>query len=261
MRSTPRIRIGTSSLECILEKVKLKDTFLLAYADDLAIITTAKTKELLKTTTEIAILETKKILDDLQLEMATENTGLLILKGRRKMTKLELEIGNTTITDTKTIKYMGLWIDKDFKFRTHINKIYTKTNEMIRKLANLTRNTYGPSFLIRKTLMTAALSCILYGAQIWENILNYKHYEDILERLNRGMALKITQAYRTAPTMALLVLAKTPPIKLQVKERTTIYKQGKHMQGEAKKATLECWKSSWSSYEGKAKIFIPDLEL
>lgn len=245
----------------ILEKVKLKDTFLIAYADDLAIITTAKTKELLKTRTEIAVLETKKILDDLQLEMATEKTGLLILKGRRKMTKLEIEIGNTAITDTKTIKYMGLWIDKDFKFRTHIKETYKKTNEMIRKLSYLTRNTYGPSFMKRKTLMTAALSCILYGAQIWGNILNYKHYEEILEKLNRRMALKITQAYRTAPTTALLVLAKTPPIKLQVKERSTTYIQGKHMQGEAKKATLESWKSSWSSYEGKAKIFIADLEL
>lgn len=44
----------------VLEDVILEETVLVAYADDLAIITMAKTKDMLENRTALAVLETKK---------------------------------------------------------------------------------------------------------------------------------------------------------------------------------------------------------
>lgn len=87
--------------------------------------------------------------------------------------------------------------------------------------------------------MSAVISVILYAAPIWQTAIQYKHYENMLEKLNRRMAIRITSAYRTAPTTALLVIAGTPPIKEKIKERITVYAHGIESRQEAENEMLD----------------------
>lgn len=52
-----------------------------------------------------------------------------------------------------------------------------------------------------------------------------KHYENLLENVNRQAALRVTTAYRTSPTTAILVIAKIARIKLTVQESREVSKK------------------------------------
>lgn len=72
----------------------------------------------------------------------------------------------------------------------------------------------------------------------------------MLKRINRSMTLRITSAYRTNPTQAVLLLGKIPPIDLLVEERNLIYKNGKDFRAEARRIIMEKWQTRWAEYNG-----------
>lgn len=74
------------------------------------------------------------------------------------------------------------------------------------------------------------------------------------------MLLRIASAYRTAPTKALLVIAKTPPTILKTEEREKTEKSTKKEEIELiKQETLNKWQKEWETYEGWTKTLIPDV--
>ena len=90
-----------------------------------------------------------------------------------------------SIKSTNSIKYLGVHIDKDVKMTTHIRKTCEKANKTYMALARITSNIGGLSAKKRLTLANVVTSIILYGAPIWAHVLRFKHYEKLLESLNR----------------------------------------------------------------------------
>lgn len=244
----------------VLKQNHTTNTQFIAYADDLAIITTAKTGTLLEANTKLAVIETTNVLHNLGLEVAVQKTELLLLNGRRTLKEMTITIDDTTITSKSVIKYMGLYIDKDFHFKTHIRNTTVKAKNALNRLTGITRNEGGPKYGSRRMLMTTAISIITYGCQIWQNILKYKCYENLLENINRQAALRITAAYRTAPTTAILVISKIAPIKLLVQERREVYQNGNSYRKEARKQRNTQWQLEWENYQGHTKTFIRNAE-
>lgn len=70
-------------------------------------------------------------------------------------------------------------------------------------------------------------------------------YRKIYIQVQRRAALRITRAYRTAPTEAILVLADTPPIDLLVQERTEVYDKGAEHKVAARLRLLKKWNDRW----------------
>lgn len=104
----------------MLEEVNPTGTILVTYAEDLAILTTAKTRDILENRTALAVIETKKVLYDLNIQIAVNKTELILLNGRRKITNLIINIDDPIIYSKNALKYMGIYIDKDLKFNSHI---------------------------------------------------------------------------------------------------------------------------------------------
>lgn len=79
-----------------------------------------------------------------------------------------------------------------------------------------------------------------------------KYPEENINRLKA--ALRVTVAYSTAPTTAILIIAKIAPIKLSILERREVYQKGarhsRNLQGQ----------QQWETYEGHTKIFIKNVE-
>ncbi|XP_066247232.1 uncharacterized protein [Euwallacea similis] len=103
-------------------------------------------------------------------------------------------------------------------------------------------------------LVMAASSVLLYAAPVWQTELykstkKYKKYDAILERAYRSLALWVASAYRTAPTAAVLALAKIPPVRIRVKERCMMCEMGRKHSGEVRRWVLEKWEMEWEGYE------------
>lgn len=233
---------------------------LVAYADDLAIIVKAKTKEFLEECTQYAVEMVINKLEQMGLKVAAAKTESVALAGERKISEMKFIVGEEEVNIKNELKYMGIYIDKGVKMTTHVKKICEKTNKVLNDLTKITANVGGPRSSKRKVLMMAATSIILYGAPIWQSALKYKKYELMLERINRKMAIRITSAYRTVPTTAILVLAGNLPIKLSVEERVVIYERGKGYKIEARNEAIQKWQTMWDNYEGWTKIFIRNVK-
>lgn len=159
------------------------------------------------------------MLHGLNIEIAINKTELILLNGRRKINNLTINIDETVIHPKNFLKYMGLYIDKDQKFNPHIPNTTSKTKAILNQLTRLTPHITGPTFNTRRVIMSAATSVLMYGAPIWGNIVKYKHYQQMLDKSLRQMALNITRAYRTTPTEAILVIAKIPQLKFKSEKK------------------------------------------
>ncbi|XP_030754380.1 uncharacterized protein LOC115881140 [Sitophilus oryzae] len=109
-------------------------------------------------------------------------------------------------------------------FTRHCGKLWDKRSGIIQHLARITPNIGGPHAEKRRLLASVVHSTILYASPIWDRSMRFKHYENMLERINRKLTVRVASAYCTCPTVAVLCLAKIPPVRLLIQERHQIYK-------------------------------------
>jgi hypothetical protein len=163
-------------------------------------------------------------------------------------------VGNTEITTKKSIKYLGVMIDKDLKMTEHIKKTTERVDKTIATLTRIMPSEGPrPSSEKRKILASVAESIILYGSVIWEPALKIKKYSDLLTRCQRKVVLRVISAYKTVSTAALLVTAGTPPIDLLARERNEIHKKGVKKRKEEREKTYKKWQERWDRSEEGAR--------
>ncbi|XP_046662773.1 uncharacterized protein LOC124355656 [Homalodisca vitripennis] len=113
-------------------------------------------------------------------------------------------------------------------------------------------NTIGPRTRKRRVLLEVVHSILLYGAEIWADILKQKTYRRKIAAVQRRGALRVSCAYRTVSEAAVLVLAGTTPIDLLAFERAKLYDakvsgdNSQEARTAAKKETLREWQDRWT---------------
>lgn len=75
-------------------------------------------------------------------------------------------INNDKIFPIETIKYLGVYIDKGFRFNYHIKQITDKAMRYERCLANLMLNIKGSSKLRKRLYAQIIFSVVLYAAPV-----------------------------------------------------------------------------------------------
>lgn len=233
---------------------------LIAYADDLAIIVRAKSRAELEDKTTYVTDKVVERLSRMDLKVASGKTQLLIMEGRSTMTAYNLLVGESEIASETSVKYLGVYLDKDLKLTCHVKQMVLKANKTINALMRIMPKIGGPKASKRRLLMSTVLSTILYAAPVWAKALKHKKYQKMLETVNRRLAIGVTSAYRTISSAAVQAVAGVPPIELLVKEREEIHKNGKMFKAEARKNLFTSWQQKWHEYQGWAKFFIKDVE-
>ncbi|XP_046674925.1 uncharacterized protein LOC124363707 [Homalodisca vitripennis] len=75
----------------------------------------------------------------------------------------------------------------------------------------------------RRVLLEVVHSVVLYGAEIWADVLKQKTYRRKVAAVQRRGALRVACAYRTVSEAAVLVIAGAAPIDLLAFERAKLY--------------------------------------
>lgn len=169
---------------------------LICYADDMIAIIKAKTAE---ETTDIgnrALAAIKCWMDANELQMAPEKTAAVVFSWSCKhRADVKLKIDNHEIRSSKCAKYLGVTLDFNLSFTSHVNELGKKAEKIIRTLNILLANTNGPATSKRRVLVGALQSAITYAAPIWASALHCKRNVGKLRSLQRSMLLRCCSGY------------------------------------------------------------------
>ena len=100
-----------------------KETDLILYADDTAIITGSRNIEVLNNH-QLALNDTNDWIKENKLVLNANKTQNVLFNGRRKIQfETEFSFGNETIESVKQYKYLGVIIDCQLSFQHHVSYI------------------------------------------------------------------------------------------------------------------------------------------
>lgn len=216
---------------------------LLGFADDVALIVTAKTEEALVENTNTALQNVENWMATKHLHLAPEKSEAVLLTRKRKMTEIVFQLNGTNIRPKVAAKYLGVWLDTKLSFSYHVGKIEEKVLKTISALSRIMPNIGGPKASTRIILASVAQSQILYAAPVYYPAFENKKLCNKLLSLQRKLNIRISSAYRTISGAAAGVIAGNPPIDLMALERKEKY-EGKDKK-EARKDLIDRWQTRW----------------
>lgn len=208
----------------------------ICYADDTLILASADTAN---RAISRASLQTGLVLNKIRrmgLRVAVHKTEVVMFdssKSRKTQEEEEeeeeeeiathIQVGDARIKIAKSMKYLGVVLDKGFTFKDHFQMIEKKAVNVSRALCRVMPNLRGPTEAKRRLYIETVKSVILYGAPIWsEELQRSGSSMRALNRVMRTLALRAISAYRSVSLDAALLLARIPPLYLLAKERKRV---------------------------------------
>jgi len=144
---------------------------------------------------------------------------------RKERGEVEVYLNNKLLRQVKTMKYLGIIIDKKLTFREQITQATGKCTKLIFTLARSAKLNWGLSHKALKTLYTGGIQpLLLYGAPVWAETVEKARYRKMLTGVQRLIKIKIAKAYRTVSNEALCIITGFKPIHIKIKETAELYK-------------------------------------
>jgi hypothetical protein len=227
-------------------RLRIPRVKLIGYADDLALVVTGETCLEVEARANSAIQRICGWMEEHHLDLAAEKTEAVMLRGRRRCEPITFEVGGIRVAPKSSIKYLGVRIDENLRYKGHIEEVATRAERTMGNLMRLMPRTDGPRSCKRRILASVGESILLYAAPVWAEDTQYSSRRERLLRVQRRAAVGITSAYRTVSTAAVLVVASMMPIHLQAKERNDRYRS----RGDTRQEAIEIWQEEW---EGETK--------
>lgn len=234
-------------------------TRIVGFADDIAVVTVAKTIDEVQNATNAAIRQIRRWLQDSGLELADHKTEAVLITGRKQIELMTITVGSTEIRSKESLKYLGVMIDNRLNFKSHISYASEKASKVQAALSRIMPNIGGPKYEGRILLSRVVSSVLLYAAPVWAHALNIQETRRKLSSVYRLSALRTIRGYRTISGEAAFIIAGMIPIDILADEMARIYQKKRAIQGvpenslmriikaEERRASMEQWQSLWNS--------------
>ena len=110
----------------------------------------------------------------------------------------DVAIDGIEIERSESIKFLGLMISKDGKWRQHLEYLKAKTDKFVRVYGAIRFMNNSLTLERRRTLYRQVfLPMIMYGQRVWARELKFKYQLHELAKLQRRALLALTGCYRT----------------------------------------------------------------
>lgn len=229
----------------LLEMEMPEGVTLIGFADDVAMVASAKTEELLMTIVNTALLRVVNWMEVKKLQLAPQKTEAVLLTTKRKLSPIIFNIQGIEVRPKDAVKYLGVWLDTKLVFSEHVKKVVEKAEKTVSALSVILPNIGGPKASKRKVLASVVHSQLLYAAPIWHNATHNMKIKQKLSSVQRKMSIRVCSAYRTISTEAVGIIAGIPPIELLAKERADTYSGIPRRV--AKEDLLDAWQQNWNN--------------
>jgi Reverse transcriptase (RNA-dependent DNA polymerase)/Endonuclease-reverse transcriptase len=256
--------LGPTLWNCFYDemlRLSIPHTSLVGYADDLIAVVTAKNKAALEENGSVALEKIFEKAAHMGITIAAPKTEAIVARGRRTVLSATFVTGGTTITTKEEMRYLGVFLNRNLSLSSHVEHAAEKANRAMRKLTSLMPNKRGPEQRTRRVLATAVYSVVLYACPAWERAMRHDRNRARIERVQRVINIKVTQAYRTTSSSALCVIAGYPPAALMTEGRCRLYREGARRKADIDLDILVRWQDAWNqSQTGKwTRTLIPNI--
>lgn len=200
---------------------------IVAYADDIALVVTAKSINEVQHLGDDSIEIVADWLNGHGLKLAAEKTEAVLISRTKKKMYTTFTVEGEKIRTVDRIRYLGVTLDARLSFKEHLLNAGAKATKIARALAGIMPNIGGPKQSRRALLLSVVNSVILYGAPIWADALGKNSsYGAACRRASRIASLRVACAYRSVSDIALSVIIGVPPVDLLAIERANTYRKG-----------------------------------
>jgi len=259
----------------VIKSVQVEGVEAICYADDLALLVTARSAEEVMELGNTALGATNTWMTLHGLQLAPEKTEAIVFGWSHTIRKkIVFQFRDTTITPAKTLKYLGVTLDYMLSFSSHVENVIKKTDRTINALSALLPNVGGPSSSRRKVMAMAVQSTLLYAAPVWSPGLLIARNRARLLACQRKVAVRCCMAYHTVSEEAAAVVSGIVPITLLIDERARVRRretteapsatEKSNIRKTERQKTLNKWQEMWNAGQsGKAtwtKTLIPQVK-
>lgn len=197
----------------------------IAYADDLIVLVYGNSRLEIQEKGQWVTETIVAWCTEIKLELSAAKTEMLLVKGkldaRRPPT---IKVGGQPLRLKPWVKYLGVHFGTGLSIKPHVDYLSHKIRSLFGCLARVARNTWGLKYKAMHAYYNGLfIPIVTYASAGWWDRLN-KGAIRTLNSAQRFVLLRVTKAYRTASTDALVVLAGVLPVDLAITERTYRYK-------------------------------------
>lgn len=192
-------------------------------ADDVAVVGTAHTGTLFEEVMNPGLKVVNAWMSKNGLTIAPHKTEAVLLTNKWAYVKPKLTVAGHEVNIQKSFKYLGVIVDQRLNFNEHIARAAKSASDAARVIGRLMPNITGPSLGKRRLLASVINARLLYASSTWANTgFKTAINRRIAESAKRLAALRISRAYMTVSSDAILIIAKTLPADLHTAERARI---------------------------------------
>lgn len=225
--------------------MNIPNTSIRGFADDIALQITGANKELVELNIELALMMVTNEMRRLGLAVAPEKTEAIILSAPRSVQKVTINMQGHRTETGEAMKYLGVWLQRDMRAQTHIDRLAGKAEMRIHTIGRLMKID-GPVLQPARKMYGAVIySQILYAAPAWYPLVTTNKEREKLVSISRSALIRICSSLPTVSSPALEVIAGEPPILLKLQELCRI--DGGMDKATAKWVTEVEWQQEWDS--------------
>lgn len=188
----------------------------IAYADDLAIIVGGNSRRVLEQKAAACMQAFELWTSSCKLAASIDKTKYLIFGARLDRNPV-VHLQGRPVSRSVVHKYLGVQLDDRLGFLQHVQYVVGKVKKLFLNLRRLVITQWdSPHNALLTIYKCAVLPILSYGLPIWGHRLQHSRVVRKLREI-QGLCLRcVLRAYRTVPVEALCILARTPPLHLEL---------------------------------------------
>ncbi|KAL4084113.1 hypothetical protein QTP88_027948 [Uroleucon formosanum] len=199
---------------------------LVAFADDVAVIGTARTGELAGTLMNPALQTIATWMRENGLQLAPQKSEFVVLTKKKIYNDPVLTVEGHRIPSKRHIRYLGVELDTRLSFTKHVSTASKKATDSARAIGRLMPNVGGLSQKKRQLLGSVVNSKLLYASPVWATVgVKTAINRAAMARAQRTISLRTIRAYRTVSADATAVLSAMMPADLIAHERARAHQR------------------------------------
>lgn len=192
------------------------------FADDLTIICTGKNIQHTARLIQNTLNNLQKWSDNTGFKFSKTKTEYIIFSRKKEEKRVTLKLDDNIIRSVPAIKILGMTFDSKMKWKIHIEKLRTECFRRINTIKALSALQWGSDRkCLIQTYQAIIRSKLDYGCILYDSA-----GRDLINKLEtiQNTALRLCiGAFRTSPTISILVETNMIPLKLRRKEQIILY--------------------------------------
>lgn len=225
-------------LNSILRR-NIRNTTMLAYADDMLLIIKANNLAKLQTNTQASTDALKTLLGDINLKVSAAKTNLMVIR-RKTPATFHVQIDDATIKPVQELTHLGLHVTRNFKWAPHLKAQQSNLTKLIHQLRRLRHNGRGIYEL-------DIIPKLLYSSPVWTEGLRHKVNTTVLDTIQHIILLAITRAFSRTPLRSLRLITNSEPLQYTALRHPDTYRFSKHLETLVPRTHVPC-NGYWDVY-------------